>query len=215
MDEDSLTQDGPDASAIAVGGSSDQGPRQATIAHESGWHDIDHELEQLMSEVEEADPSPPKAVISRAASPPVQQSKPVRMKLSDLLYGNAELQEVDTAVAMRVTLEKINRMNEAEAKTTLTMAAMHKIQHLAPQDSIIRRLEQDVITAKLETTRLQAQMQEAGKSRTTDTAMAPMMPTRSPPYQSPLTARIRTRQRRQRKKRGLRVHLGRETRRVR
>ena len=54
---------------------------------------------------------------------------------------------------------------------------MHKIQHLASQDSIIRRLEQDVITAKLETTRLQAQMQEAGKSRTTDTAMAPMMPT--------------------------------------
>ena len=90
MDEDSLTQEGLDASAIAVGGSFDQDQRLATIARESGWHEIDHELEQLMSEVEEADPSPaPKAVISRVASPPVQQSKSVRIKLSDLLYGNA------------------------------------------------------------------------------------------------------------------------------
>ena len=179
MDEDSLTQEGLDASAIAVGGSFDQGPRRATIARESGWHEIYHELEQPMSEVEEADPlPPPKVVISRAASPPVQQSKPVRMKLSDLLYGNAELQEVDKAVAMRVTLDEINRMNETEAKTTLTMAAMHKIQQLASQHSIIRRLEQDVITAKPEITRLQAQMQEAERSRTTtDTAMAQMMPT--------------------------------------
>ena len=115
MDEDSLTQEGLDASAIAVGGSFDQGPRRATIARESGWHEIYHELEQPMSEVEEADPlPPPKVVISRAASPPVQQSKPVRMKLSGLLYGNAELQEVDKAVAMRVTLEEINRMNEPQ-----------------------------------------------------------------------------------------------------
>ena len=172
MDEDSLTQEGLDASAIAVGGSFDQGPRRATIARESGWHEIYHELEQPMSEVEEADPlPPPKVVISRAASPPVQQSKPVRMKLSDLLYGNAELQEVDKAVAMRVTLEEINRMNEAEAKnaqnTTSSLAGQH---HSAAG--------QDVITAKLETTRLQAQMQEAERSRTTtDTAMAPMMPT--------------------------------------
>ena len=172
MDEDSLTQEGLDASAIAVGGSFDQGPRRATIARESGWHEIYHELEQPMSEVEEADPlPPPKVVISRAASPPVQQSKPVRMKLSGLLYGNAELQEVDKAVAMRVTLEEINRMNEAEAKnaqnTTSSLAGQH---HSAAG--------QDVITAKLETTRLQAQMQEAERSRTTtDTAMAPMMPT--------------------------------------
>ena len=130
MDEDSLTQEGLDASAIAVGGSFDQGPRRATIARESGWHEIYHELEQPMSEVEEADPlPPPKVVISRAASPPVQQSKPVRMKLSGLLYGNAELQEVDKAVAMRVTLEEINRMNEAEAKnaqnTTSSLAGQH------------------------------------------------------------------------------------------
>ena len=186
MDEESLMQNGLDASVIAVGGSIDQGPRQTTIARESGWHDdLDHELDQLMSEVEGVVPSkavvpspPAKEATSEAALPPAQQSTPFRMTLSDLLYGNAELRESDTNAAMTIALEEISRMNEEKAKTVLTMAAMHKIQKLASQDNVIRRLEQDVITAKMETTRLLAQMQEAERRHTTTTtATAPMMPT--------------------------------------
>ena len=124
MDEESLMQNGLDASVIAVGGSIDQGPRQTTIARESGWHDdLDHELDQLMSEVEGVVPSkavvpspPAKEATSEAALPPAQQSTPFRMTLSDLLYGNAELRESDTNAAMTIALEEISRMNEEKAR---------------------------------------------------------------------------------------------------
>ena len=172
MDQDSLhSLDHMAASEIAIDGSIDQGPRQTTRARESGWHDdidLDQELDQFLSEVERVDPSPPAtAAKSKAASSPTQQPAPFRMTLSELLYGNAELRESEAGEAMTAMLGEINRMNEQEAKTALTMAAMHKVQKQASQDNIIRRLEQDVTTAKLETARLQAQMQ----------ATAPKMPT--------------------------------------